>query len=167
MILTLAMDEASAAIFEGRRRRFFPAARNLIPAHLTLFHRLPGAELARVAGDLAAASRAQPAFALAVTGLRSLGHGVAYRLSSPDLSRLRARLAARWSVFLSPQDRQPHRPHVTVQNKVDPDEARATLAELQADFAPFAVTGTGLDLWRYRGGPWEPVERFCFPPSPA
>ena len=51
---------------------------------------------------------------------------------------------------------------MTVQNKVPPDRARALLAELQAGFAPYDVTATGLALWRYLGGPWEHVETAPF-----
>jgi hypothetical protein len=78
------------------------------------------------------------------------------------LSRLHARLAARWREWLTLQDRQKLQPHVTVQNKVQPDRARVLLAELQANFQPFAVAGEGLRLWRYRGGPWDPVRTFPF-----
>jgi hypothetical protein len=51
---------------------------------------------------------------------------------------------------------------VTVQNKVTPDSARRLLADLQSDFVPYEVQAEGLGLWRYLGGPWEPVgvERF-------
>jgi hypothetical protein len=51
---------------------------------------------------------------------------------------------------------------VTVQNKVSPEEARATLATLQARFTAWEVRGEGLLLWHYRGGPWEEAGRFPF-----
>ena len=44
-----------------------------------------------------------------------------------------------------------------MQNKVAPERARALLAALQAEFAPFAFEAQGLRLWRYLGGPWEAV----------
>jgi hypothetical protein len=75
---------------------------------------------------------------------------------------LHARLRAQWRPHLSRQDAQPLRPHVTVQNKVAPDAARALHAALSADFVPYAVQAVGLALWRYRGGPWEPVSRHRF-----
>jgi 2'-5' RNA ligase len=155
LILTLALDEASFARFDGLRRRHFPAERNFIPAHLTLFHHLPAEEERSVLDDLRAACAALAPFDLSVTGLRSLGRGVAFTLESRDLASLRAGLARRWEPWLGPQDRQKHQPHVTVQNKADPADARALLEELRAGFAPFTVRGEGLHLWRYRGGPWE------------
>jgi 2'-5' RNA ligase len=162
LILTLALDEASFAFFDDQRRRFFPPERNFIPAHLTLFHALPGTEMETIAADLERICRDCPAFSIAVTGLRSLGRGVAYVVQSPELSELRGHLAQLWGAWLTPQDRHKLQPHVTVQNKVAPDEAKALLRELQSEFAPFTATADGLLLWRYRGGPWEPVSRFHF-----
>jgi hypothetical protein len=162
LILTLALDEHSFAFFDEKRRRHFPPQRNHIPAHLTLFHALPGQELATIARDLSDVCSTQQPFSLAVIGLRPLGNGVAYRLDSPDLADLRHALVRRWASWLGPQDRQRHDPHVTIQNKVHPSVARTTLAEFERAFTPFAATGEGLDLWWYRGGPWEKAGAFPF-----
>lgn len=162
LILTLAFDEASLAFFDAQRRRYFSPDRNFIPAHLTLFHALPGPEVETITADLEAVCRDHPAFRITVTGLRPLGRGVAYAIESHALAALRERLARSWRSWLKPQDRQPHRPHVTVQNKVAPAEAKALLQDLRTGFAPFTATAEGLELWRYRGGPWDPVRRFPF-----
>jgi 2'-5' RNA ligase len=161
LILTLALDEASQARFDALRQAHFPRERNHLQAHVTLFHALPGEQEQAVRRDLAQAARRAP-FAVRVTGLRSLGRGVAYVLQAPELDRVRGALRASWEPWLTPQDRARHSPHVTVQNKVDPATARALLAELESGFAPYDVTATGLSLWRYLGGPWEPLvtERF-------
>lgn len=127
----------------------------MVGAHLTLFHRLPGEEEAAIRRELG--SVAGVALAAQVAGLRSLGRGVAYEIEAPALVALRATLARRWQAWLTPQDRVWGRPHVTVQNKVAPEVARATLAELERDFEPWACSIEGLALWRYAGGPWEPV----------
>lgn len=162
LILTLALDRESFARFDGLRRRHFPPERNLIPAHLTLFHHLPGAEAGRLLADLAAAARDRGPLPLRVSGLLLLGRGVAFRVESPELQELRARLAAAWSPWLGAQDRQPFRPHVTVQNKVAPADARALHAALSNGFAPFVAWGEGLLLWRYLGGPWQELARVPF-----
>ncbi|MBD2747736.1 2'-5' RNA ligase family protein [Microvirga sp. BT688] len=162
LILTLQLDERAFAFFDEQRRRYFPKERNFIPAHLTLFHALPGEHLAEIQHDTEAAISGQEPFALDVTGLRSLGRGVAYKLESSELSELRRHLALTWNDWLKPQDRQNHNPHVTVQNKVDPTQARALLEDLADGFQPFEVIGMGLDLWWYRGGPWEKVRSFPF-----
>jgi hypothetical protein len=72
-------------------------------------------------------------------------------------------LQREWRDWLTPQDSARIAPHVTIQNKVSPDEARALLRELEGEFRPFTGTAEGLDLWHYRGGPWEPARRFAFP----
>jgi 2'-5' RNA ligase len=132
-----------------------------LSAHVTLFHALPGEHEDAVRADLAAAAR-RPPFEVDVTGVRFLGRGVAYELSSPEAEDLRAALARGWAPWLTAQDRQGHRPHVTVQNKVAPEVARALHAELSAAFVPGAVTARGLGLWRYLGGPWASVVELPF-----
>ena len=139
-----------------------PSHLNHIPAHVTLFHHLPGTEGAAVADSVGLAAANQGRFDVGVTGLRPLGRGVAYTLGNAVLGPLRASLARRWQDHLTPQDRQGWRPHVTIQNKADPAEATALLAMMQAAFVPFEVRATGLTLWRYVGGPWELVVRHDF-----
>lgn len=162
LILTLAMDEASADWFEALRRRWFPPERNLIPAHLTLFHNLPGAEESSVREKLTRACAETAPLTLDVTGPWSLGRGVAYRLRSPELDGFRGGLSQAFDAWLTPQDRQGFRPHVTVQNKAEPAEAKALLQGLQHDFKQFQVVGEGVAVWRYLGGPWEAVDRIPF-----
>ena len=154
LIVTARMDAASFARFDALRRAHFPPALNHLPAHVTLFHHLPGEALGEVVDACTAAARAAP-FPVQVTGLRALGRGVAYMLASAAMARARADIAARFEDRLTRQDQQVFRPHVTVQNKVDPAQARGLLAELEAGFEPFAAEVTGLLVWRYLGGPWE------------
>ncbi|RBY77076.1 2'-5' RNA ligase family protein [Blastococcus sp. TF02-09] len=161
LIVTLLLEDAAQQRFDRLREQHFPAERNFLSAHVTLFHALPGEQLDAVRADLARAAD-RPAFDVAVTGVRFLGRGVAYSLASPELAALRAGLAAAWQPWLTPQDRQKHAPHVTVQNKVAPAAARALHEGLLADFAPSDVRARGLGLWRYLGGPWAPVDEFAF-----
>jgi 2'-5' RNA ligase len=175
LIVTLAIDEAAFLVLDGLRRRHFPLLRNLVPAHVTLFHRLPGTAEAAIHAELAAACRDRPPFCLASGQPRLLGRGVALTLASTELVELRDRLAARFLPLLAAQDRQPYRPHVTIQNKVAPEVARALALELEAHPRQLRITATGLLLWRYLAGPWQPVAA-CpfagaagavrFPPAP-
>lgn len=162
LILTLALDEASFARLDAERRAFFPARLNRIPAHVTLFHHLPGGEEAAVLGALREACAGQGPVPVRATEVFPLGRGVAYRLDAPEVAALRARLARGWDGWLTPQDRQSWRPHATVQNKVTPAEARDTLAQLRAGFVPWEARAEGLLLWRYRGGPWDAVAAIPF-----
>lgn len=155
LVLTALLEPAAQQHFDGLRRRHFPPERNQLAAHVTLFHALPGAELSTVQADLRAVDGEH---AVTVVGLRSLGRGVAYELSSPGLAAVREELRRRWSPWLTRQDSQGWRPHVTVQNKVEPAAAAQLLAELSTGFVPWTTRSVGLRLWWYRGGPWEPVD---------
>jgi 2'-5' RNA ligase len=163
LILTLTLDEASQAFFDDLRRQHFPAKINYLSAHLTLFHALPGDEQATIAADLAAEAAAQSGpLPLQATGVKFMGRGVMYTLDNPTLPALHKRLQRQWQPWLSPQDQQGLRPHITVQNKVDPAVARRLHEELAASFQPFEALGTGLALWAYQGGPWELLQQFPF-----
>ncbi len=162
LLLTLDLDANSLAFFEAERRRYFPAELNVVPAHLMLFHKLPGEETPQIRRDLLRESGACRPMTLRVTGLRSLGRGVAYQVDCHDLLQLRTRLANLFATWLTPQDRQGYRPHITIQNKVSAEEAKRTMQILNSQFAPFESAGTGISLWRYLGGPWEFVECFSF-----
>ena len=153
LILTLKLNEDAFARFDALRRAHFPPALNHIPAHLTLFHHLPGEQLDAVTQALVAARPAAP-LPLRASGLRKLGRGTAFEIEGAGLKAFRGQLAHVWSEQLTPQDRQAFRPHVTVQNKVDPILARALYEELGDGFRPFDLQGVGVLVWRYLGGPW-------------
>ena len=92
----------------------------------------------------------------------NLGGGVAFRVVSPDLDRIRAELASALHGLLSAQDAGGWRPHVTVQNKVAAKVARALLEQLERDFRPRPLEISGLALHRYMDGPWETLSVFPF-----
>ena len=162
LILTLALDPAAQGRLDHLREAHFPAERNYLRAHLTLFHHLPAAREGAIRADLAALAATAAPLTLRATEVRFFGRGVAYGFTAPALVTRRDQLARKWWADLTEQDRRPFRPHVTVQNKVAPEGARALYDALRADFAPFTVAGTGLLLWRYRGGPWEAAGGYPF-----
>lgn len=161
LIVSALIGAADFAWLDGLRRAHFPPERNLLPAHLTLFHHLPpsvGPELARRLGEAARG----PAPAATAAAPISLGRGVAIRIETPALAAIRRDLADAFAGLLTPQDASGWRAHVTIQNKVAPEAARALLHELAAGFRPRPVAIAGLAVWRYRGGPWEAVSRHMF-----
>ena len=162
LIVTAALDEGAFAWFDDLRQSHFPRHRNKVPAHVTLFHALPGEHQSKVVQTLKAACQRRRPLPIDVRSPWSLGRGVAYRLASPDLEALRQELALAFSPWLTRQDQAPYRPHITVQNKVEPEDARELLEQLQMEFEPFEIFAEGLLLWRYLGGPWALVERFRF-----
>lgn len=150
LILTLRLDQKSQAFFNDLRTLHFPPERNFLQAHLTLFHRLPNE-----AATLQYFNNLQHcAFEMRVDGLLHLGTGVAYRIKSIELGGLRREASLHFQDILSAQDRQPFNPHITVQNKVTLERSRVLLTTLSADFKPFTIAATGLDLWEYLGDRW-------------
>lgn len=161
IIVTAMLGASDFAWADSLRRAHFPAERNLVPAHITLFHHLPPAVADELREQLKAETRAK-APAARLSGLRHLGRGVAYQVDSPGLEAIRERLADHFAGLLVPQDMASWRPHITVQNKVEPKVAKALLTELQAGFAPRPLKIVGLASWRYRGGPWEGLSEHRF-----
>lgn len=161
LIVTVELGAEDFAWLEGLRRRHYPPDRNRVPAHLTMFHALPPSAEAEVRARLAQAAKMGPPKAR-LEGLMDLGGGVAFRVASPDLDRLREEFADGLYGMLGPQDRGGWRPHVTIQNKVPPKTARALIAVLERDFRPRPLAVRGLALHRYRDGPWEPLQAYAF-----
>lgn len=162
IIVSAEFGAADFAKLDGLRRAHFPPARNVLPAHLTLFHHLPPSLETEIDARLRHETRGVPAPAALITGVMNLGRGTALRIESSGLSAIRDRLADAFSAMLTPQDRVGWRPHVTIQNKVDPAEARALQAELKASFRTVPLVIAGLAAWHYRGGPWDLIARHAF-----
>lgn len=162
LIVTALFGRQDHGWFDAKRREHYPAERNQLAAHLTLFHHLPPSVAEELKHRLAQETRGLRAPAARVTGLISLGRGAAYRIDSPELEAIRARLVDAFAGLLTPQDAGRWRPHVTVQNKVTPALAKVVLAALAQDFEPRPVEIAGLASWWYRGGPWEVHSRHLF-----
>lgn len=126
-----------------------------------MFHALPPS-VEREAARLLATRTKGRAPTATIVGLMNLGRGVAYRIVSDELTAIRALVADHFHGMLTAQDSGGWRPHVTIQNKVDPGIARQTLAELERDFKSRPLVIAGLALHRYAGGPWEPIGRWPF-----
>jgi 2'-5' RNA ligase len=162
LILTLQLDDRAQQRFEAERAELFPHGRTAVGAHVTLFHALPAYLREDVEEYLDRLSPVIPPFDVGVSGVVPLGRGVAYRLAAPKAELLHRRLQARWRAHLTRQDAQPFRPHVTVQNKVEPEVAKATVDRLRITFEPERARAVGLELWRYDGGPWTLLRRWTF-----
>jgi 2'-5' RNA ligase len=160
LVVTLALPDDVQAELDALRRRWFPSGRTAVGAHLTLFHAVPGDLEGQVRSDLADAAAPGPV-ALRLSGVTSLGRGAAYAVESADLARRHDDLQRAWWPHLTKQDQQRLRAHVTLQNKVEPAVARATVEALRAGFSPSEVEAPGFDLWRYDGGPWTHLVRFA------
>jgi len=144
------------------RQQHFPPERNVLKAHVTLFHALPPSCESEVRDCLAALAARNPPPAARLEGLMPLGKGTALKLSSPAMINLWEELAERFHGLLTPQDMHRPRLHVTIQNKVSIEEAKALQAELAPRIEPRAFAFRGLELHAYRGGPWELLQKWRF-----
>lgn len=161
LIVTAELAPEDQGWFDRLRRAHYPAERNQIPAHLTMFHALPPSSEAELRSRLSnfAASRSPQAW---IEGLMNLGGGVAFRIVSPELDGIRAELAHDLRGLLSAQDSGGWRPHVTIQNKVAPRAAKALMEQLERGFSRRPLSLSGLGLHRYLGGPWEKLAIYPF-----
>jgi 2'-5' RNA ligase len=155
LILTAHIDEADLEPFDYLRRKHFPPERNVLKAHVTMFHRLPGEYRERIVEALTHVAGEAAQVTAAVSGLRHLGAGVAFTIASPELEAIRAELKTRFLRWLGPQDMQVWQPHITIQNKVSQATANSLYDELAHAFHPQPIRITGLDLWKYLGDPWQ------------
>ena len=153
-IVTAELPRAVFAWADALRTAHFPPERNHLAAHVTLFHAFAPSqreELIGMLGGIAADHAPPPA---RIEGLMNLGGGTALAIRSPEMLAIREAIAERFHGALTAQDSHPPRLHITVQNKVSPEAARALQRELEAALVPrdFAFTGLGLHL--YLGPKW-------------
>lgn len=160
LILTLKIDQKSFEYFNLLRKKYFPPKINYLDAHLTLFHHLPN--ISDITDHLEKISTNQHSFKLNALGMMKLGGGVAYKLDSDELVNLHNNLQKQWSEYLISQDKQKLRPHITIQNKVKPEEALILYNEFISTFQPFEIDAIGFSLWKYLGGPWSKIKDYHF-----
>jgi len=162
IIITAEMGKADQAWANSLRRAHYPADRNLVDAHITLFHHLPPNHLPEIKSRLAALAADYAAPLARVSDVMLLGKAVAFRVDSPELLGMRDDVADAFRGLLVPQDQAPPKLHITVQNKVEPSVAKALQVELSETFCPRPIIISGLAAHYYRGGSWEQIGRWAF-----
>ncbi len=161
-IVTAALPQDIQSWAEGLRRAHYPAHRNKLHAHVTMFHSFAPSLFEELKDFL---SRVAAEFAPPlgrVTGVMDLGKGTAIAFQSEELLEIRAFIAEHFHGALTAQDLYEPRPHITIQNKVSKEEARALQAELKAQIEPRSFHFPAIELHIYRGGPWDAVKRCAF-----
>lgn len=161
LIVTAELGSADLAWLDRLRRAHYPAERNRVPAHLTMFYALPPSAEGELRSRLACLATGAPPLA-SIEGLMDLGGGAAFRVVSRDLDVIRDELSVDLSGLLGAQDSGGWRPHVTIQNKVARKIARALIADLEREFRPRPLAIRGLGLHRYVEGPWETLAVYPF-----
>lgn len=180
-VLTLTTTPSLTDPLTALRRSHFPRRLDRgHPAHLTLFHALPGSEMPLLTSALDELCAAQRPLRLATGRVFRMRRGVGINVAdagnggrqgkgggeggSQAARRLHGELQRRWWGFLSAQDRRPWRPHWTVQNKAaDEDAVDAALEQVRDGFRGAEGMATGCALWRYeKGGGWAFERGFDF-----
>jgi hypothetical protein len=161
LIVTADFSPNDFAWLEGLRRAHYPPGLNRVPVHLTMFQGLPPSAAEEVKQQLALQAAGPPPRAT-IAGLMNLSGGVAFRVVSDALESIREAIADHFHGMLCAPDAAGWRPHVTIQNKVPPRQAKALLDQLERDFRPRPLGISGLAVHRYRGGPWETLATYPF-----
>ncbi|GGD72808.1 2'-5' RNA ligase family protein [Croceicoccus mobilis] len=167
IIVTAALPDAIFSYADGLRRAHFPPERNVLSAHLTLFHAIPPSCESELFGLLADIAATTPPIGAELVEIMSLGRGTALRLQSGELGIIRAGIADHFHGSLTAQDQARPRFHITIQNKVSPAEAKALQGALAPTFRPRSFAIPALEAHYYRGGPWERAGRWALRGKPG
>ena len=161
-IVTAALPPGIQGWADALRREHYPPARNHLHAHVTMFHSFAPSLLDELKDFLPQVAREFAPPEGYVTGIMDLGKGTAIAVQSEPLLILRSLIAEHFHGSLTAQDLHEPRPHITIQNKVTKEEARALQASLAPQIEERSFAFPGLELYRYLGGPWEFVKGFPF-----
>lgn len=160
LILTLQLLPETAAFFNERRKRYYPAYANRVAAHLTLFYHLPGDD-PRIVESIARATLRE-AFDVQVTGLQQFSNGVAYTLSSAELEEWHSALQREWKELLIAKDQAPLQPHITIAGKLTAYKTQELYRQLAGMEYPQVIKGIGVEVWRYQKNSWLKEETYPF-----
>jgi hypothetical protein len=159
LILTAEFEGSVQARLQEMRETWYPVGLNRVPAHLTLFHQLPGRALAEAGHRLKTLAAHTPPLSARLAALKPIDGGVVIRVVSPELELVREDLADAFMGLLTLQDSHDVQFHVTVQNKASAADSRRCFETLKAGFRIHDTLIERLSLWRYLDGPWELIAR--------
>lgn len=161
LLVTAELPPDVLAWANGLRRMHYPPERNRLRAHVTLYHALPPSVENELLDLLGALAKAPPPQAR-IAGLMKLGGGTAIAIDSAAMVELHGAIAERMHGLLTRQDAQPLRLHVTIQNKVTSEAARALQAELALQLRPSSFRFRGFGLYAWEEGLWRPLRIISF-----
>jgi mannose-1-phosphate guanylyltransferase len=158
-VLTLRLTDSLAKPMTLMREQYFPKKLNRTPAHLTLFHALPGSKFEVIDGGLSQLSvNTKPFFVSTGKPFRMrLGVGINVGKGQNRMKQVHEDLRLQWMPHLSEQDQGGWRPHWTIMNKVnEKTKVDDTLRTVEKEMLLNVREGqaVGLDLWRYDKGNW-------------
>lgn len=162
LIVTAELPSPLQSWADGLRRAHFPAERNHLRAHVTLFHALPYHVLDEARALMSSLAGRHAPVEARLAGIMDLGSGTAFRIDSPVMLMLRDKIADHFHGLLTQQDDHVPRLHVTIQNKVTRNEAQMLQTTLREPFMAREFAFAGLALHHYLGGPWGDAGRWSF-----
>lgn len=144
------------------RREHYPAHRNKLAAHVTLFHSFAPSLREELRGVLALMAGEYLPPPARIHRIMRLGGGTALAIESPGMLGIRERIADHFHGALTVQDSHEPQLHITIQNKVSRQEADALQRALEATMEPRKFVFRGLELHFYRDTFWEALGRWSF-----
>jgi 2'-5' RNA ligase len=170
VIISLWLDDELQHYFSNLRSKYFPTSKNYLQGHISLFHALPSEELDFISNTVTELCKNTSVFPVHCDRPRPPRNSsvVAISLKAVPLVSLRQDLLGTFSKNLEMIDQDLHRkfwPHATLVNKVTNEEAIRVWEEVRTIPEEEQVrkgTAKGLDMWFYRGGPWEHIRRVSF-----
>lgn len=166
-VLTIKLEDSLSVPMNDLRRQYFPKRINRTPAHLTLFHALPHSHMDALDQGLYHLSSGTKPFLVTTGGPFRMRKGVGVNVDSGyrELKQVHSELQSQWMPFLSEQDQSGFRPHWTVMNKVDEEEAvEHALSAVRQELSQNTKEGRaiGFDLWKYERGNWIWAKEYDF-----
>jgi len=162
-VLTLRTSDEIAQQMQWLRQRWFPADRLKVPAHVTLFHALPGSRLPQVEEQIMELTQQTPQFEISSGRVQRMRKGVLVNLRDGDaeVRYLFDTLRDNFYEWLIEQDKS-CKAHWTIQNKEE-DQDRVDEAYWDT-YRTGSCLGwaTGLVLWNYNDGHWVKEKEFEF-----
>lgn len=169
LIVSLWLDDPLQAHISDLRAKHFPSERSYLQGHITLFHALQSVYLDDIMKTINSLCADTPEFEISCEPYElSKNAAVFIPLNAQPLISVRTKLLGtfRKAFNMTNQDVRPDFwPHATVVNKVTREEAEKIFNELKSMPEEDRIThgrAKGLDVWFYRGGPWEHLHRIPF-----
>ena len=169
IIISAWLEDDLQTHFSELRAKYFPTTRNYLQGHITLFHALPSEYLEVIMKTVNSVCSDSQEFEVFCDPYTLTSNSlVMIPLKAPKLVSVRKNLlgALKKEFTMSRQDINPNfKPHATVVNKVTVEEAKRIFEEVKSlpkDANVSHGRAKGLDVWFYRGGPWEHLHRIPF-----
>jgi hypothetical protein len=162
LVLTVQVEKNAQAYLENLRKQHFPPEVNYISARLSVFHALPRTMIEQVDSVLTTRTAQHRLIESQVTGVKSLGRGVAFVIPCGELEAP----AGRTSGGVERRSDAGGSEQVET-SRHDPEQGDSRSRESFAGHVGVEVrtrhiTVRGLDLWHYNGGPWELARSYQF-----